>query len=40
MTATVCDKTMAIALGQARGQRVKIRDSRLSGCGSTRPGRR
>ncbi|MDF3313292.1 DUF932 domain-containing protein [Rhodococcus sp. T2V] len=31
VTATVCDKTMAIALGQARGQRVKIRHSRLSG---------
>ncbi|WP_179377732.1 DUF932 domain-containing protein [Rhodococcus sp. ACS1] len=31
VTATVCDNTMAIALGQARGQRVKIRHSRLSG---------
>ncbi|MFE7423424.1 DUF932 domain-containing protein [Rhodococcus sp. NPDC057529] len=31
VTATVCDNTMAIALGQARGQQVKIRHSRYSG---------
>lgn len=30
ITATVCDNTMAVALGQARGQQVKIRHSRYS----------
>lgn len=30
ITATVCDNTMAIALGQAKGQQVKIRHSRYS----------